>query len=298
MSILTHQNTAVLTEDQFNEYVVGHMRDYDTVLLFSYTKTPNECISCVNSNDAFAKTAQRWNKMNLRDHHVIFMVITLEEDPELFDVLGLTSYPSLVYLPENHPISEITEEERSLLVIEKDDTVFTESEIQRFLTRITGVEFIDDSDMFLTLLVIVLAAILLIVFGYTFLFHVDFFYSFFGDHQAWYHICYGFMIIVVSGILYDLFRGAPLVSVTRQGVSLFSVRGATVVEGVLYGCTIIFISSQFITLLSLDKKSVEHENSLSDTISTCLAIISVCLLFMVFCFNVKNPWYIRGLLSF
>lgn len=103
-----------------------------------------------NSNDAFAKTAQRWNKMNLRDHHVIFMVITLEEDPELFDVLGLTSYPSLVYLPENHPISEvgetrlienqITEEERSLLVIEKDDTVFTESEIQRFLTRITGVE--------------------------------------------------------------------------------------------------------------------------------------------------------------
>lgn len=47
MSILTHQNTAVLTEDQFNEYVVGHMRDYDTVLLFSYTKTPNECISCV-----------------------------------------------------------------------------------------------------------------------------------------------------------------------------------------------------------------------------------------------------------
>ena len=45
------------------------------------------------------------------------------------------------------------------------------------------------------------------------------------------------MIIVVSGILYDLFRGAPLVSVTRQGVSLFSVRGATVVEGVLYGCT-------------------------------------------------------------
>ena len=103
-----------------------------------------------NSNDAFAKTAQRWNKMNLRDHHVIFMVITLEEDPELFDVLGLTSYPYLVYLPENHPISEvgetrlienqITEEERSLLVIEKDDTVFTESEIQRFLTRITGVE--------------------------------------------------------------------------------------------------------------------------------------------------------------
>ena len=46
--------------------------------------------------------------------------------------------------------------------------------------------------------------------------------------------------MVVSGILYDLFRGAPLVSITRQGVSLFSARGATVVEGVLYGCTSVY----------------------------------------------------------
>lgn len=103
-----------------------------------------------NSNVAFAKTAQRWNKMNLVDHRVIFIVITLEEDPELFDVLGLTSYPSLVYLPENHPVSEvgdiilnenqIMEEERRMLVLEKDETVFTEKEIELFLTRITGVE--------------------------------------------------------------------------------------------------------------------------------------------------------------
>ena len=47
MSILTHHNTAVLNDDQFNEYVVDHNRDYDTVLLFSFTKTPNDCVSCL-----------------------------------------------------------------------------------------------------------------------------------------------------------------------------------------------------------------------------------------------------------
>ena len=88
--------------------------------------------------------------MNVQDHRVIFMVITLDDDSELFDVLGLNSYPSLVYLPENHPLPEvgedgvsenqITGEERELLLIEKEDMVFTEGEIQRFLTRITGVD--------------------------------------------------------------------------------------------------------------------------------------------------------------
>ena len=48
--------------------------------------------------------------MNVQDHRVIFMVITLDDDSELFDVLGLNSYPSLVYLPENHPLSEVGED--------------------------------------------------------------------------------------------------------------------------------------------------------------------------------------------
>lgn len=58
------------------------------------------------SNDAFVRTSLRWNELGSREVRLIFMVITMEEDPELFDTFGLESYPSLVYLPESHAVSE------------------------------------------------------------------------------------------------------------------------------------------------------------------------------------------------
>ena len=83
------------------------------------------------------------------------------------------------------------------------------------------------------------------MFGYTYLFNNAFFYSFLGDRNRWYTICrYLYdsrrlptsLFFILSGILYDTLRGAPLVSVDRSGkVALFSVRGATIVEGLLYG---------------------------------------------------------------
>lgn len=92
---------------------------------------------------------------------------------------------------------------------------------------------------------VVLSASLIVVFGYTYLFNNTFFYSFLGDRNRWYSICrylYALpflstsLFFVLSGILYDMLRGAPLVSMDRSGkVALFSVRGATIVEGLLYG---------------------------------------------------------------
>lgn len=83
------------------------------------------------------------------------------------------------------------------------------------------------------------------MFSYTYLFNNAFFYSFLGNRNRWYTICrYLYdsrrlptsLFFILSGILYDMLRGAPLVSVDRSGkVALFSVRGATIVEGLLYG---------------------------------------------------------------
>ena len=41
--------------------------------------------------------------------------------------------------------------------------------------------------------------------------------------------------LIVAGVFYDVLRGAPLIFISRRGLSLFSPRGATILEGLLYG---------------------------------------------------------------
>lgn len=102
--------------------------------------------------------------------------------------------------------------------------------------------------------------------------------------------------------MYDLLRKAPLLSVTRRGISLFAKRGATILEGVLYGVAVIIISNRFMALLSLenppkeDKKvSKEEEDTVEDTIYFNVSVIILCLFFLVGLFSSKNPWYISRL---
>ena len=110
------------------------------------------------------------------------------------------------------------------------------------------------------------------------------------------------IIVIVCGLMYDLLRKAPLLSVTRKGISLFAKRGATILEGVLYGVAVIVISNRFMVLLSLenppkeDKKvSKEEEETVEDTIYFNVSVIILCLFFLVGLFSSKNPWYISRL---
>ena len=97
----------------------------------------------------------------------------------------------------------------------------------------------------LSILLIGLLCTLVILLGYTYLFSNDFFYSFCGTKSFWCSasqlMCFfpPFFIpsifIISAGILYDVLRGAPLLSTSNGKLSLFSRRGATVAEGLVYG---------------------------------------------------------------
>lgn len=302
MTLLSRRSTPVLNDAEFQEYVIGGTRDYDSVILFSFTKDREACVSCAKTNDAFVKTALRWNDMKIKDRRVVFLVITLDQGSELFDTLELEMVPTIVYLPESHAVDSFSVDERDQMLLERDDQLLTEGTIQRFVTKNTGVEFVTDSDNLLTVLVVVLSASLIVVFGYTYLFNNAFFYSFLGNRNRWYTICRYFLFFILSGILYDMLRGAPLVSVDRSGkVALFSVRGATIVEGLLYGVFVVAISDRFLHVLTIDfarkgDSSSPDAESPGDQLSFDLTVIAGCTLLMLLCFCVKTPWYLRGLL--
>lgn len=106
------------------------------------------------------------------------------------------------------------------------------------------------------------------------------------------------MIAIVSGVFYDLLKKAPLLAVTRQGVQLFLRKGATIVEGVLYGLLIMTIGNRFMTLLQVDgerkeKKEGDEEEpeTPEDTIMFNVSIIIICTLVLIIMFNFKSPWY-------
>ena len=118
------------------------------------------------------------------------------------------------------------------------------------------------------------------------------------------------IVVIVCGVMYDLLRKAPLLSVTRKGVSLFSKRGATILEGVLYGVIVTVISNRFMTLLSINstpkeeekdetgsekeknKQKEEEEETVEDTIYFNVSVIFLCVFVLIGLFSCKNPWYL------
>ena len=96
-----------------------------------------------------------------------------------------------------------------------------------------------------SILLIVLFCTLVVLLGYTYLFNNDFFYSFCGGKSFW---CSAAQLLcslpplltpsifaISAGVLYDVLRGAPLLSTSNRQLSLFARRGATVLEGLVYG---------------------------------------------------------------
>lgn len=59
------------------------------------------------TNDAFVKTALRWNDMGVKEKRVVFLVITLDQGSELFDALDLEMVPTIVYLSESHAVDVV-----------------------------------------------------------------------------------------------------------------------------------------------------------------------------------------------
>ena len=96
-----------------------------------------------------------------------------------------------------------------------------------------------------SILLIVLFCTLIVLLGYAYLFNNDFFYSFCGCKSFWCSasqlLCFFPLFFIISifvisvGVLYDVLRGAPLLSTSNGQLSLFARRGATVVEGLVYG---------------------------------------------------------------
>lgn len=59
------------------------------------------------SNEVVLETALQWRKQGISIPKLIFVVITLENESDLFNLFGLQSIPSLVYLPQRHAIGEV-----------------------------------------------------------------------------------------------------------------------------------------------------------------------------------------------
>ena len=115
--------------------------------------------------------------------------------------------------------------------------------------------------------------------------------------------------MMVCGVMYDLLKKAPLVSVTTQGINLFTRRGATILEGALYGVLVIVICNRFFSLLSVEEEfrkeqedqdqnqNQEEQDTREDLIAFNISIILVCMMILVILFNFKTPWYLRKMSS-
>ena len=98
----------------------------------------------------------------------------------------------------------------------------------------------------LGLLFTLVVIVVIVVFSYNYLFNNALLLEFLGGKERALMICHfvsvwsvemmSRIVVTISGIMHDLLRGAPAFGVSPQGrLSLFSRRGATITEGLLFG---------------------------------------------------------------
>lgn len=98
----------------------------------------------------------------------------------------------------------------------------------------------------LGLLFTLVLIVVIVVFSYNYLFNNALLLDFLGGKDRLLTICHfvfvwsvemtSRIVVTISGIMYDLLRGAPAFAVSSQGrVSIFARRGATITEGLLFG---------------------------------------------------------------
>ena len=56
---------------------------------------------------AFTHVSRVWGEMKVESPKLIFAMIKMDNNPSLPKVFGISKFPSLVYLPEDHPISSV-----------------------------------------------------------------------------------------------------------------------------------------------------------------------------------------------
>ena len=82
-----------------------------------------------------------------------------------------------------------------------------------------------------------------------------------------------------------------------MGIGLFQRRGATIVEGALYGALVITIGNRFRALLRVEEEINQEEEEEKETpeefISFNVSMIVVCVVILIVLFNLKTPWYLR-----
>ena len=81
-----------------------------------------------------------------------------------------------------------------------------------------------------------------------------------------------------------------------MGIGLFQRRGATIVEGALYGALVITIGNRFRALLRVEEEinqEEEEKETPEEFISFNVSMIVVCVVILIVLFNLKTPWYLR-----
>lgn len=141
----------------------------------------------------------------------------------------------------------------------------------------------------LGLLFTLVVIVVIVVFSYNYLFNNALLLEFLGGKERALMICHFVIVVTISGIMYDLLRGAPAFGVSPQGrLSLFSRRGATITEGLLFGVLMFVAEKQILKLLNL----VEEEGvTLEEQIVFSLVLFVGIVFFVTLLFGLKMPWY-------
>mmetsp|Transcript_67978 Transcript_67978/g.133679 ORF Transcript_67978/g.133679 Transcript_67978/m.133679 type:complete len:410 (+) Transcript_67978:45-1274(+) len=291
---ISHRPVISLTDSNFTKYVTDRPRDYHAVLLFTATAPKYQCSVCVRSMTSYEEIAEFYNQQyqfntTSIESRVVFFKIEVDNGRSIFNELGLETVPRLYILPPvavGAPKAKISNYEVSnQILLEGTSRVIEE------LTNKTGVKVEITVSPDLLLLALGLFAILAALF-------VSAAKGDFYGAVLWYQspkiwvvvssICFA---VGVSGSIFCVIKSAPLMGMTRKGVSIFATQGRDqfLLEGVIIA-SITLLSALSAYLMSVVTK-IRYPVLKHIIVLLCLAIWIVLGTYIFSTYRLKTGWY-------
>ena len=282
--MLSKSNVLSFNGNRFRKFVRNGPRNYSTIVMFTALQTGRGCKICKEVSDEFHIVADSYYRAINKDEHdaqkTFFVSVDFDAAPDAFQIMNLEQAPVIMHFPEKGKP-------------ERSDTMdfankgMSADAIAKFVDERTGshTRLVRPTNLKGLGALCGIFLLLCIILYYRFD-HLQFLYN----SKMWGVLIVGYVVVLLSGQVYNRIRHVPLAEKTSKGVSFISSNpmsqyiAESYIVIFLYGGIVV----GWIMLTDVKKGHISKRKSLA-TIG--IALIALFFSITLSVFRVKNSDY-------
>ena len=279
------ENVFSFNGNRFRKFARNMPRNYSTIIMFTALQTGRGCRICKEVSDEFHVVADSYRRdFGGREHgqpqKEFFVSVDFDGAPDAFQIMNLEQAPVIMHFPEKGKP-------------EKADTMdlahkgMSADAIAKFVDERTGsrIRVVRPTSAKGILGWLSLCALVCIFLYYRFD-HLQFLYN----SKMWGVLIVGYVVILLSGQVYNGIRGVPVAEKTGSGVSFISTNPQF--QYIAESYIIILLYGGIVTgMIMLTDVKKGHLTKKKGLVTIGIVLVALFFSITISVFRVKNPEY-------